>query len=270
MSFLQIFVLALVQGITEFLPISSSGHLVLVPVLSQWPDQGQDMDIAVHVGTLGAVMLYLWRDIWAMLLGLGRSVSGRKDPGAKLFWQLVIGTIPVVICGFAAKKLLGPEFFRSVSIIGWCMLLWGIVLWLADVMSLTVKRMEHMPWFDTIIIGTSQVLALLPGTSRSGITMTAARALGYERSDAARFSMLLSIPTIIGAGVLAAKDIYESGDPLLTQTALIAMGLSFVSALVTIIVLMSWLKRASFTPFVVYRVAFGLFLIAFSYGWITL
>lgn len=266
--FLQIVVLALVQGITEFLPISSSGHLVLVPVLTHWPDQGQDMDIAVHVGTLGAVILYLWRDIWAMLVGLGRSLRGRKDPGARLFWQLVVGTIPVVICGFAAKKVLGEEFFRSVTIIGWSMLLWGIVLWLADVMSLTVKRMEHMPWFDAVAIGASQVLALLPGTSRSGITMTAARALGYERSDAARFSMLLSIPTIIGAGILAGKDIYEAGDPVMTQTALIAIALSFVSALITITVLMSWLKRASFTPFVLYRVVFGLFLIALSYGWV--
>lgn len=270
MSLLQIIVLALVQGITEFLPISSSGHLVLVPVLADWPDQGQDMDIAVHVGTLGAVVLYLWRDIWAMIVGLGRSLKGRRDPGARLFWQIALGTIPVVLCGFAAKKLLGPEFFRSVTIIGWCMLLWGIVLWLADTMSLTIKRMEHMPWFDAMVIGASQVLALLPGTSRSGITMTAARALGYERSDAARFSMLLSIPTILGAGILAAKDIYESGDPLLTHDALVAMGLSFASALITIVVLMSWLKRASFTPFVIYRVIFGAFLLGLGYGWFQL
>lgn len=266
MSIVQLIVLALVQGISEFLPISSSGHLVLVPIFGGWPDQGLDMDISVHVGTLGAVIIYFWRDILAMLGGLGRSLRGRPDPWSRLFWQIVVATIPVVIFGFAAKEVLGDDFFRSVVIIGWSMLIWGIVLWVADTMCLTVKRMEHMPWVDAIIIGISQVLALIPGTSRSGITMTAARALGYERAEAARFSMLLSIPTILGAGILAGKDIYESGNPLLTTDALIGAGLSFVSALITIMLLMAFLKRASFTPFVIYRIILGIVLLVFGYG----
>lgn len=270
MSFLQLVVLALVQGISEFLPISSSGHLVLVPLFGHWPDQGLDMDIAVHVGTLGAVVLYFWRDIWGMFAGLGRSLKGRRDPSARMFWQIVAATIPVILCGFAAKHFLGPEFFRSITIIGWSMLLWGIVLWVADGLCMTVKRIEHMPWFDAMMIGFAQVLALIPGTSRSGITMTAARALGYERSEAARFSMLMSIPTILGAGVLAAKDIYEAGDPLLTHDALVAMGLSFVSALITIMLLMAFLKRASFTPFVIYRIILGVLLLAIGYGAISI
>jgi undecaprenyl-diphosphatase len=268
-SLVQLIVLALVQGISEFLPVSSSGHLVLVPLFGHWPDQGLVMDIAVHVGTLGAVVLYFWRDIWAMFVGLGRSLKGRSDPGARMFWQIIAATIPVIICGFAAKKLLGDEFFRSITIIGWSMLLWGVVLWIADGLSMTVKRIEHMPWFDAMMIGLAQVLALIPGTSRSGITMTAARSLGYERGEAARFSMLMSIPTILGAGVLAGKDIIESGNPLLTHDALVGAGLSFVSALITIMVLMAFLKRASFTPFVIYRVILGVFLLAIAYGWVS-
>lgn len=270
MTLLQILVLALVQGITEFLPISSSGHLVLVPIFADWPDQGRAMDIAVHVGTLFAVMLYLWRDMVAMTGGLYRSLKGRRDPGATLFWKVFAGTLPVIAAGFAMKTFLGEDAFRSMAVIGWTMLGWGLVLWVADRLSMTVKRIEHMPWFDVVIIGVSQILSLIPGTSRSGITMTAARALGYERGEAARFSMLLSIPTILGAGVLTGLDLWESGDAALTHAALIAGGLSFVSALAAIALMMSWLKRASFTPFVIYRVLLGVALLAIAYDWVAL
>jgi undecaprenyl-diphosphatase len=267
---LQIIVLSLVQGITEFLPISSSGHLILVPILADWPDQGRTMDIAVHMGTLGAVVLYFWRDMAAMAGGLWNALKGRRDPGATLFWKVVVGTLPVVAAGLAMKKLLGEDAFRSMAVIGWTMLGWGIVLWVVDRMSMTVKRVEHMPWFDVAIIGLSQILALVPGTSRSGITMTAARLLGYERGEAARFSMLLSIPTILGAGVLAGLDLWQDGDAALTHAALVAAGLSFVSALIAIALLMAWLKRASFTPFVIYRVVLGVALLAVAYGWVSL
>ncbi len=266
MTLLQIIVLAVVQGITEFLPISSSGHLVLVPIVADWPDQGRTMDIAVHVGTLFAVILYFWRDCLAMLGGLWRSLKGRRDAGATLFWKVTAATLPVIGAGFAMKTLLGDDAFRSIEVLGWTMLGWGIVLWIFDRMCMTVKRVEHMPWFDVAIIGLSQVLALIPGTSRSGITMTAARALGYERGEAARFSMLLSIPTILGAGVLAGLDIYKAGDDALTVSAAIGAGLAFVSALIAIALMMAWLKRASFTPFVIYRVLLGIVLLAVAYG----
>lgn len=270
MSLLQIVVLALVQGITEFLPISSSAHLVLVPVFTAWPDQGLDMDIAVHVGTLGAVVLYFWRDCLAMARGSMLTLVGRRDAGGRLFWQIVVATLPVIGAGLAVKMLVGDDVMRSVGIIGWAMLGWGIVLWIADRQCMTLRRLEHLPWGDAIIIGVAQVLSLIPGTSRSGITMTAARALGYERQDAARFSMLLSIPTILGAGTLAGLDIYKSGSDVLTHDALVAAGLSFITALVAIALLMRWLKRASFAPFVLYRVLLGGFLIALSMGWVNL
>jgi undecaprenyl-diphosphatase len=265
--FLHIVVLALVQGITEFLPISSSGHLILVPIVAGWPDQGLMIDVAVHVGTLGAVLLYFWRDVWMMLAGLGRVARGRWDPGARLAVLVIAATLPVVVAGFILDHFY-PQGLRSIEVIGWTTLLFGIVLYLADAFGLTVRRMEHMRFSDAAVIGVSQVLALIPGTSRSGITMTAARMLGFDRTDAARFSMLLSMPTILGAGTLKGWELYQSGDAQLTADAFAVAGLAMVSALVAITLLMAWLRRATFTPFVVYRVVLGVLLLAFAYGFI--
>ncbi|SCA57159.1 Undecaprenyl-diphosphatase 1 [Candidatus Terasakiella magnetica] len=264
MTELHILVLALVQGITEFLPISSSGHLVLVPVFGGWEDQGLLMDVAVHVGTLGAVMIYFWRDIWHMLRGVMRFTKGKKDPGAKLSAMVLLATIPVIAAGFFLNKYLGPEF-RTVEVIGWTTLGFGFLLYFADNMGLTIRRVEHTGIVDAILIGLAQCLALIPGTSRSGITITAARFLGYERLDAARFSMLLSIPAILGAGSLKGYELYESGNIQLTNDALSAAGLAFVAAFIAIAIMMAWLKRASFTPFFIYRLVLGCGLLYYAY-----
>lgn len=265
MPILHLVIIALIQGVTEFLPISSSGHLVLAPELFGWQDQGLIIDIAVHVGTLFAVLLYLYRDVGAMAGGLARSMRGRRDPGAKLFLFLVIGTIPVVGAGYAMHHYL-PGGLRSMEVIAWATLGFGILLWIADNIGMTVRRIEHLRVLDVIVIGLAQCLALIPGTSRSGITMTAARLIGMERPDAARFSLLMSIPTIIAAGTLAGLDLYESGDIELAGDAFVAAGLSFVSALIAIALMMAWLRRASFTPFVVYRIVLGGVLLAITYG----
>ena len=268
MSLLHIAILALVQGISEFLPISSSGHLVLVPWLLGWKDQGLIIDVAVHVGTLGAVMVYLRKDIARMLTGLLRGAKGRGfNDDTRLVMYLVIGTIPVVIAGFLVNSAYA-EGIRSITIIGWTTLGFGVLLWISDRFGLTLKRIEHLRLFDVIIIGLSQVLALIPGTSRSGITMTAGRLLGMERSDAARFSMLLSIPTIIGAGTLKGYELFQAGDASLSASVLVAMFLSFITAFVAIFLMMAWLRRATFTPFVIYRILLGGFLLAVAYGYI--
>jgi len=248
--------IALVQGITEFLPISSSGHLILVPVLSDRADQGLLIDVAVHVGTLGAVVAYLWRDIGRMLTGLWRASRGRGDPGLTLALQLILATLPLVGAGYALSRY-GGGVSRSAEVVAWATLGFGLLLWLADRIGMTVKRIEHMGYGAALFIGLAQVLALIPGTSRSGITMTAARLLGYERSEAARFSMLMAIPAIIAAGSLAGFDLYETGDVRLTRDAVIAAGLAFAAALIAIAVMMSWLRRASFLPFVIYRILLG-------------
>lgn len=267
MPILHLVVLALVQGITEFLPISSSAHLILVPVFTGWTDQGPIIDVALHVGTLGAVILYFWRDLWAMLSGLVRLVKGRRDPGAKLAGYLVLGTLPILAAGFAFTRYF-PDGLRDIRIIGWATLGFGVLLYVFDRVGMTVRRVEHMGVFDVLVIGCAQVLALIPGTSRSGITMSAARMLGFERPDAARFSMLLSIPTILGAGTLESIKLWERGNLGLTGDAIMAAGLAFAVALLSIAAMMAWLKRSTFTPFVVYRVALGGFLLVVGYGFI--
>lgn len=252
----HLILIAVVQGITEFLPISSSGHLVLIPALTGEADQGLVIDVAVHVGTLLAVCLYLWRDLARMTLGTLRGLRGRRDPGFRLALQIVLATIPVVGAGYVLSRYFGG-MPRSPEIVAWATLGFGILLGIADRMGMTIRRIEHMRYGEALTIGIAQVLALIPGTSRSGITMTAARALGYERQEAARFSMLMGIPTILAAGVLIGLDLYEVGDVQLTADALIAGGLAFVAALVSIVLMMGWLRRASFMPFVIYRILLG-------------
>ncbi len=267
MPILHLAVLALIQGVTEFLPISSSGHLILVPAFTGWPDQGLVIDVAVHVGTLGAVVLYFRRDLWEIALGLGRLTRGREDPGARLAGLLILGTLPAVIAGFLVNRYY-PGGIRGLEVIAWTTLGFGVLLYVADRLGMTVRRIEHLTFGDTLIIGLAQALALVPGTSRSGITMTAARFLGFERKEAARFSMLLSIPVIIGAGSLKGLELYRTGDMPLTGDAFIAAGIAFVAALLAITAMMAWLRRANFTPFVVYRVVLGVFLVVAVYGWL--
>lgn len=267
MALTHILVLAIVQGITEFLPISSSGHLILVPILADWPDQGIMLDVAVHVGTLGAVIIYFWRDLFAMVGGLLKLLKGRRDPGARLAGQVIVATIPVLVGGYLFDQYVG-DALRSMVVVGWATLGFGILLYIADQMSMTVKRLDHSSYLDVLVIGLAQVLALIPGTSRSGITMTAARFLGYERPDAARFSMLLSIPTIAASGLWLGLKLYKADDVELTQGVFTAAGLSFATAILAIAALMAWLQRATFTPFVIYRVVLGVILLAFAYDWV--
>lgn len=269
MPLFQLFVLAAIQGITEFLPVSSSGHLVLVSKFSDWPDQGLLMDVAVHVGTLMAVMLYFYQDLAIMTGAVFRSfkqISTRRplDPEFWLVWKLVVATIPVVLAGYLMNTYL-DDAFRSLEVIGWTTLGFGILLLLSDKLNMTIRSVEHITFLGAFVIGLFQILALIPGTSRAGITMTAARFQGVERQDAARFSLLLSMPVIAAAGTLKGLELYRSGNDILLREALTAGAMSFGFALVAITFLMVWLKRASFTPFVIYRVIVGVFLLFIAY-----
>lgn len=266
MTELQLTVLALVQGITEFLPISSSGHLILVPLLSGWPDQGLLIDVAVHVGSLVAVILYFRFDIVAMVRGLTdwRTPGLFGEPGRRLAVLVVIGTVPVLIAGLALNTI-GTETLRSATVIGWTTLGFGLLLYASDRFGARTRDLRGMTCGGALWIGLAQVLALVPGTSRSGITMTAARALGYRRDEAARFSMLLSIPTILAAGALLTLDLIALGEAKVSLQALVAMALAFLSAWLAIAVLMRWLQRATFTPFVIYRCALGVALLLYAY-----
>ena len=257
MSLLHIVTLAVVQGITEFLPISSSGHLILIPVLTDWPDQGLALDVAVHVGTLLAVVIYFWRDVGQVLTGLLHLMGGRSTQASRLAIYLIIGTVPVVVAGGLAAYYNVVDTWRSAEVIGWTMLGFGIVLFLADRLGMTIRNMDHMTAPSALIIGVAQVLALIPGTSRAGITMTAARFLGFEAHAAARFSMLLAIPTIAAAGLLEGRALYKTGGFAVTSDAVIAAGLAFLTAMAAIALMMAWLRKAGFTPFVIYRVLLG-------------
>ncbi|MEE2760707.1 MAG: undecaprenyl-diphosphate phosphatase [Pseudomonadota bacterium] len=271
MPFIQAIVLAAVQGITEFLPVSSSGHLILMPKLTGWPDQGLAMDVAVHVGTLLAVMLYLWRDIGGIIGAIfraSRQITNHR-PLDQEFWlliKLVIATLPVMAAGYWINKYLSYDLLRSIMTIGWTTLGFGLLLLLADKTNMTIRKLEHITYGGALFIGVFQALALVPGTSRAGITMTAARFLGVECQDAARFSLLLSIPAIVAAGTIKGLELYHLGDQMLINDAILVGALSFLFALIAVTLLMFWLKRASFTPFVVYRVILGAILLYFAYG----
>lgn len=284
MTFIQLLIIAVVQGITEFLPISSSGHLILIPYLTDFSDQGPLIDVAVHVGSLLAIIVYFFKDVLVLARGGFASIGiGAKAPNAhaerRLFWWIVLGTIPAVAFGLSIKLgafngiasgLFGIEIvdddlmssIRFTDLIAFNLIFYGILLGLADYFGKGGKTFEDMTWRDGLIVGTAQALAIIPGTSRAGITMTAARALGYERVEAARFSFLLSIPAVAGAGVLIVPEILEAGTAL-AWDALIAGVLTFIAAFLTMAFLMNFLKRASMLVFVLYRIAMGLLLLTF-------
>ncbi len=274
MTFLQLLIIAVVQGITEFLPISSSGHLILIPFLTEFPDQGPLIDVAVHVGSLLAIIVYFFKDVVVLARGGFASVGiGNAPSERKLFWWIVLGTIPAVAFGLAIKLGVFNSFvetmfgitvihddlmssIRFTDLIATNLIVYGLLLGLADYLGKESKNFEDMTWRDGLIVGIAQALAIIPGTSRSGVTMTAARALGYKRVEAARFSFLLSIPAVAGAGVLIVPEIFEAGMDLAVD-ALIAGVLTFISAFLTMAFLMNFLKRASMLVFVLYRVAMG-------------
>ena len=267
MSLLHLMLVAVIQGVTEFLPISSSGHLILLPNLTGIADQGLVIDVAVHVGTLFAVILYFWRDVAGAAAGALRLAAGRVDtPGAFLALCLIVATIPVVIAG-AAVKLSGlDEALRSTAVIGWTMLGFGLVLYWFDQKGKTIRTAGEWTLRHAAIMGLWQVLALIPGTSRSGITITAARALGYAREDGAKLSMLMSIPTIAMAGGLLAVDVVAAADTGVARDGAIAAAFAFFAALAALTVMMRLLRSVSFTPYVVYRIFLGTGLLVYAYG----
>ncbi len=255
-TLLHLIVVALVQGVTEYLPISSSGHLILIPALTDWPDQGVRIDVAAHVGSLGAVLVYFRADVAGLVRGALSLARRRADPGRRLFLLLVLATVPAVVAGAAVVKL-APGGIRGLEVIAWTMTVGAVLLYLADRYGPRVHDVAAMTARQAFAIGLAQALALVPGTSRAGITMTAARMFGFTRQEAARFSMLMSIPIILAAGALSGLELVAAGDDLITGDALIVAALAFFAALASIAVLMRWLRRASFTPLVIYRLALG-------------
>ena len=266
MSLLHLIVVAMVQGLTEFLPISSSAHLILVPLAGAWPDQGSTIDIAVHLGTLGAVMLYFRQDVGAMVLGLLDLLHGQLTPGGRLLLLIALGTVPALAAGYVLASQGYAAQMRSPLVIAWATVVFAVLLWAADTWCLRLNRIDQLGYGGILLIGLAQILALIPGTSRSGITITAARVLGFERDDAARISLLLSIPIILAAGGYEGLEVVQSGQLALGVDAPMAAALAFVTALLAVSLMMRWLRHASYTPFVIYRLLLGAGLLYWVYG----
>lgn len=270
--------LAIIQGITEFLPVSSSGHLILLPKLINHADHGLSIDVAAHLGTLVAVLIYVRAELRTIVGAIKNLILKKLNPNIsisdaqitsdtqslKLLKLIIIATIPVIIAGFFIS-LFEPSFLRLIQTVALANLVFAAFLWHSDTTSKTDRKLSDLRIKDALIIGFAQMLALIPGTSRSGITMTLARYLEFERISAARFSLLLAIPVIIAAGFLQMLKLYRAEDALIGISALLVAVLSCIIALLAVHGMMRWIQRADFRLFVYYRIALGLLLLAVSF-----
>ena len=270
MPLLQVIVLGIVQGLTEFLPISSTAHLVVIPKLFGWPDQGLAFDIALHVGTLAAVLLYFFRD-WIQILAQGFGVRIGGDPvlerNRKLLWLLVAGTIPAGIAGLLFQKQAETLWRENLYVIAGTAIGFALVMWFADYSGRKQKDIGHISALDSVAIGLAQAIAVVPGVSRSGITISAGLLRNLDRRTAARFSFLLSTPIIAGA---AAKDLWDlmrhqGGVSSDMRTAfIVGIVVSAITGCLAIRFILEYLRRSSLTVFVIYRIVFGIIVIALA------
>ena len=262
MDLTQLIILALIQGITEFLPVSSSAHLILVPLLTDWQDQGLAIDVAAHLGSLFAVVLYFRKDISRVLFAGINSIIKKdiNDTDSKLFWSLVVASIPVLAFGFLLRDIVST-YLRDPLIIAAASIGFGLLLWYADAAGKRVRKINSINLKDAIIIGLAQALALIPGTSRSGITMTAALMLGLDRQSAARFSFLMAVPIILAAGSYESLKLIQLNAAVDLNNFIITALLSAISALFSIHFFLKFLDKIGMLPFVIYRVVLGFVLV---------
>ena len=262
MDFYHTLVLSLIQGLTEFLPVSSSGHLILLPKLTGWQDQGHIIDVCAHVGTLGAVLVYFYRDVWAMVQGLYKGALGRPNGATYLALTLVVATIPAVLFGLLISMMGGTP--RSEIMVAINAILFGLLLFYADRVGKQEKTLKDVTYGSAILMGLGQMVALIPGVSRSGAVLTTARILGFTRAEAARYAFLMAIPAILGAGTLTGYKLYKEGGLVLDASCQLTIAFSFLFGLMAIHFMMWWLRRTTMTAFVVYRLVLGAVLLAHS------
>jgi undecaprenyl-diphosphatase len=253
MDLLQAVVLAIVQGLSEFLPVSSSGHLILVPHFLGWPDQGLAYDVAVHLGTLLALLIYFRRQLSAMLFAWLDSVfRGRHTRDSRLAWQILVATVPVGLTGLLFADLIEAHLRNPLFVAG-TLTFFGILMVAADRWSAGDNDEYDLSWAQAIAIGCAQALALMPGTSRSGVTMTAGRAIGLTRSAAARFAFLLAVPGIGAAGAYEGMKLVTSAEPVAWTPMLVGMLFSALSGIACIHFLIRFIERIGLLPFALYR-----------------
>ncbi len=266
MSIEQLIILALIQGLTEFLPISSSAHLILLPALTDWPDQGAHIDVAVHLGSLLAVLFYFRRDVATLTKASIEVLTGRQTPASQLLLCLIIATLPIFVAGGVLYLSGLVDLLRSTEVIAWATIIFGILLYHGDRKRRVDRHVQDLSPRGALTIGLAQCFALIPGTSRSGVTITMARYLGLKRTEAARFSMLLAIPTILAFGLMASLDMVRQEDVSLGRDAAMATFLSFLSAFGSIWFFMRLLERMTLLPFVIYRLVLGAGLLIYIYA----
>ena len=257
MDYLHLFILGLVQGLTEFLPVSSSAHLILLPKIAGWQDQGLAYDVFAHLGSLIAVVIYFWNDLKRIVPAWAGSLRGRPiTSDVRLCWYLLIATVPISMAGFLFYKIISTVF-RDPLVIACTSIVFALILWFADIMGKRLRNENSLLMKDALWIGMAQMLALMPGTSRSGITMTAGLILGLDRQAAARFSFLLAIPAIGLAGVYEMYQYIQPG----TETDLVAfaivVGASAVSSWCAIRFFLALINRTGMLPYVIYRLLLG-------------
>ncbi|GAB2517790.1 undecaprenyl-diphosphate phosphatase [Microbulbifer agarilyticus] len=260
METFQIVILALIQGITEFLPISSSAHLILPNQVLGWPDQGLAFDVAVHFGSLMAVLIYFRKDVWQLICdGLGGFKSGQFSDEGRLAWLIVLATIPAGLAGLAFKDFIETHL-RSSAVIAATTIIFGLLLWWADVYGKRLDGLGKLNWKKALMIGAAQALALIPGTSRSGITMTAGLMLGMKREAAARFSFLMSIPVIALSALLLTLELLDT-QAVPWGSIFLGVILSGISAYLCIHFFLQFISRIGMAPFAIYRLLLGAVLI---------
>jgi len=268
MPLYQVVVLSIIQALTEFAPVSSSAHLALAPWLFGWKDPGVSFDVALHVGTLAAILIYFFRD-WIQIIGQGFGLSAGSDPQLKqnraLLWLLAAGSIPIGVIGFLFGKQ-AEEAGRNPYLIGSMLILVGLVMWMAERSGARNKPMSQISWVDSVVIGIAQSLAVIPGPSRSGTTITAGLFRGLDRETAARFSFLLAAPAIAAAALKKGWDIHKSGGlaPDMKVPFLVGTLLSAVLGAIVIAFFLRYLRRHSLMVFVYYRIVFGIIVIALA------
>jgi undecaprenyl-diphosphatase len=262
MSIFEALILGVVQGITEFLPISSSGHLIFIPELFGWAPHGLDFDVLLHVATLCSILWVLREDVLLILKGL----IHKENKKGVLGWKILLGTVPLVFIGLAISSQLF-DAMRSVEIVAIMLIVWGVFLWAADIYAAKQKKrletVEGVSWHQALMIGIFQVFALIPGTSRSGATMTGGLFFGLDRKVAARFSFLLAIPAIAGAGLLTLLDAAQNGFETEFLPMFVGFVASFLSGALAIKFLLAFLQKSDFKWFAGYRIALGIILLVF-------
>ena len=272
MDFIEAIILGLVQGLTEFLPISSSAHLRILGDIAGWGDPGATFTAITQLGTETAVLIYFWKDITRIIGKWFRSFGSKGgshsagiqkgDPDVRLGWLIIIGTIPIVLVGYFFQSIIRDQL-RSLWFVAIVLIVFGLLLWLADWLGRKTKELDHLGYRDGILIGLAQMLALIPGVSRSGASISAGLALGYTRTAAARFAFLLAVPAVFGSGLYELVTSFrEPGSNAYgVAETLVATVVAFGVGYAVIAFLMRYLSKGSFLPFVIYRVVLGLTLI---------